>query len=906
MVGIGTTNATNTLTVNGGIGATTLYVGSISQTGVATFITSGQKTEITNNGILVSTSGGSSTLYDDNSIYFGGPGIDAIGTALLRLQPSNSSDTGEIQFLSRTNQTGGSLKFNVNELNLSLSGSANISGVVTATSFVGTGASFAGISTFSGITTYTKGLFGSNASFTGVVTASSFSGSASNLTGLTGAGAATYGNATAVPQIVVDANGRITSISNVVISGGGGGGGTGVNIKSVGSVVGFAGTIDFGLGLTVTPVSAGIVTINQSYVATSGISTDVIGGIASVTSLNVTGLSTFGGITTVTGNTLFAKQASVSGVSTFVGFTSFRNGVDITGAALNVNNTPTNLNGIVNIYTSVNGNRIAAFDSGGVASLYYNGAGPNLQTNNAGVVVNGQLYAQSPGAIVAGSLDLDTPSGAVGNIKATLGISTLGITTVTGLTARQLNVSGVSTFSGIATHTATLFGTQLNLSGISTFNSNSNITDNNKILLGSGSNFEMYFDSSNTIFQNKSTNTTGDLYIRSDVILLQKYDGSQTIAQFTRDAGVKLNYQGTTKLETTTDGFVTGSTDVAHLNQLKIGTISASQSDGRTLTATSSGLVGIGTTNPTNTLTVNGGIGATSLTVSGVSTFTGISTFQSTLFGNQLNVSGISTINLNTSSPTQGGLDLVSGSNGKIRLSNDGGATTGSLRFLNGSNQQLATWQSDLTTGSIDIYNYTNSGTSNITLSPGGSVVLNYAGSTSKKFETLGAGVSVTGTTFTNQLNVSGVSTFNGSVRVGTAATQSFVISGVGSVGVGTINPVSTFQVEQYAIENFTGSFTASPGVASNIDAFTISATDFKTVEYTLHFAYATNIQAQKVLVMQNGTTAYAQEYAIMAEPSLIVSIGATVTAGVCYLQATPEAGISGVTTYRLVRSGML
>ena len=187
---------------------------------------------------------------------------------------------------------------------------------------------------------------------------------------------------------------------------------------------------------------------------------------------------------------------------------------------------------------------------------------------------------------------------------------------------------------------------------------------------------------------------------------------------------------------------------------------------------------------------------------------------------------------------------------------------------------------------------------------PDGSVELYY--DNSKKFETLGAGATVTGTTFTNNLNVSGVSTFTGSVRVGTAATQSFVISGVGSVGVGTINPVSSFQVEQYAIENFTGSFTASPGVASNIDAFTISATDFKTVEYTLHFAYATNIQAQKVLVMQNGTTAYAQEYAIMAEPSLIVSIGATVTAGVCYLQATPEAGISGVTTYRLVRSGML
>ena len=59
---------------------------------------------------------------------------------------------------------------------------------------------------------------------TGVVTATSFTGSGANLTNLTGASAATYGDASNVAQIVVDADGRITSISEVTISGGGGGG----------------------------------------------------------------------------------------------------------------------------------------------------------------------------------------------------------------------------------------------------------------------------------------------------------------------------------------------------------------------------------------------------------------------------------------------------------------------------------------------------------------------------------------------------------------------------------------------------------------------------------------------------------------------------------------------------------
>ena len=124
----------------------------------------------------------------------------------------------------------------------------------------------------------------------GVITAATFSGSGSgltnipsaqltgalpeldgsSLTGLTGASAATYGNATAVPQIVVNSNGKITGISNVTISGGGGGGGSSLFIKDSGSVVGSAGTIDFGTNLNVSGISAGIVTV------TAGINTAII------------------------------------------------------------------------------------------------------------------------------------------------------------------------------------------------------------------------------------------------------------------------------------------------------------------------------------------------------------------------------------------------------------------------------------------------------------------------------------------------------------------------------------------------------------------------------------------------------------------------------------------------------
>ena len=102
------------------------------------------------------------------------------------------------------------------------------------------------------------------------------------------------------------------------------------------------------------------------------------------------------------------------------------------------------------------------------------------------------------------------------------------------------------------------------------------------------------------------------------------------------------------------------------------------------------------------------------------------------------------------------------------------------------------------------------------------------------------------------------------------------------------------------------GSFSANAGVPTEINSFSVSATDYKSIEYTVHLTNGNNIQAQKVLVMQNGSTAYAAEYAIMSNPNKIASITAIVSAGDCKLQATPESGISGVTTYRIIRQGIL
>ena len=94
------------------------------------------------------------------------------------------------------------------------------------------------------------------------------------------------------------------------------------------------------------------------------------------------------------------------------------------------------------------------------------------------------------------------------------------------------------------------------------------------------------------------------------------------------------------------------------------------------------------------------------------------------------------------------------------------------------------------------------------------------------------------------------------------------------------------------------GTFNASSGVAT-IDSFAHATEDYKVAEYTLHFTNGSNIQAQKLLVMQDGTTAYSQEFAVMSSASQLVTVDAAISGANVLVRATPEIGISGTTTFR-------
>ena len=165
--------------------------------------------------------------------------------------------------------------------------------------------------------------------------------------------------------------------------------------------------------------------------------------------------------------------------------------------------------------------------------------------------------------------------------------------------------------------------------------------------------------------------------------------------------------------------------------------------------------VGVGTTNPTSALTVKGNTSLETLNVSGVSTFNG-----------RINA-GTGGILFDTGS--------YSGSDEPIKLwiGNSGGARYFTLTRSNGGQ---VIFNNAHPTGTNDhrapTHSFTQTGGDYYALFNNGSVKLYHPASSSgildQKFETLGTGVTITGTTFTNQLSVSGIATFTNNINLNT------------------------------------------------------------------------------------------------------------------------------------------
>ena len=140
---------------------------------------------------------------------------------------------------------------------------------------------------------------------------------------------------------------------------------------------------------------------------------------------------------------------------------------------------------------------------------------------------------------------------ASGNVTATSfigdGSSLTGIANTNNIRTNFLEVSGVSTFTGNS-----------NFTGNVVLDANLDLQDNDKILLGTGDDLEIYHTGSHSFIVDSGT---GDLYIRASAGYVQDVaNANQTWLKFNSAAGVEAHFAGNKKLETTTNGVtVTGS-----------------------------------------------------------------------------------------------------------------------------------------------------------------------------------------------------------------------------------------------------------------------------------------------------------------------------------------------------------
>jgi hypothetical protein len=651
-VGVGTTVALHTLHVNGGIGATNLFVSGITtlQQLNVSGITTLQQLNVSGIITLGITSATNLTSQQLNV-----SGISTLGitsTTNLTSQQLNVSGISTLGITSATNLTS---------QQLNVSGISTL-GITSTTNLTSQQLNVSGISTL-GITSTTnltsQQLNVSGISTLGITSATNLTSQQLNVSGISTLGVTSTTNLTS-QQLNVSGISTlgVTSTTNLTSQQ--------LNVSGIST-----------LGITSTT------NLTSQQLNVSGISTLGITSATNLTSqqLNVSGISTLG-VTSTTN--LTSQQLNVSGIST-LGVTSTTN---LTSQQLNVSGISTL--GI----TSTTNLTSQQLNVSGISTLGITSA-TNLTSQQLNVSGISTLGVTSTTNLTSQQLNVS-------------GISTLGVTSTTNLTSQQLNVSGISTLgtvkisSGIITASSgiiTYFGdgsglTNILNAGTATTTTNipnltGDITSVNTVTTLATVNSNTGTFGSQTLIPVVTVNAKGlvtavstaavgtaltvagdsgsvDINLLSETLTISgginlTSVGSGNTLTFNLDDNISLigiNATGISTLGVTSTTNLTSQ----QLNVSGISTLGITSTTNLTSQQLNvSGISTLGITSATNLtsqqLNVSGistlGITSTTnltsqqLNVSGISTFAGITTITgSTLFTKQLNVSGISTLGI--------------------------------------------------------------------------------------------------------------------------------------------------------------------------------------------------------------------------------------------------------------------
>ena len=140
-----------------------------------------------------------------------------------------------------------------------------------------------------------------------------------------------------------------------------------------------------------------------------------------------------------------------------------------------------------------------------------------------------------------------------------------------------------------------------------------------------------------------------------------------------------------------------------------------------------------------------------------------------------------------------------------------------------------------------------------------------------------------------------GIVVKDSNTTVGTAGTINFGLNlSVTPVSSGIVTVTTAGGVKE------SGSWTAQTGQLEQLDSI---ATTNLVAEYILYFSHSSGKQAQKVLVLNNGSTSYSQEIGVVYDNNLLVSVGSSIFGGNLTLNATPESGITGAISWKFLRN---
>ena len=827
-----------------------------TSSGIATYATtSGISTYATTAGIATNVIGGIGSItqlqvtgistFTNGPVFIGS--ATSTGTASQPLQVTGGAYVSGNLGIGTTNPTS----------KLSVVGNVLVSGIVTATTFVG---NLTGTATTAGIATY--------ATTAGIAT---YATSAGIATYATSSGIATYATSSGIATYATTAG-----------------------IATYATIAGYSTSS----GISTYATSSGIAT----YATTAGIATNVIGGIGSITQLQVTGISTFtngpvfigaatstgtvgqvlqvagisssvyiGGVlgigTTLPGSKLtVVGDVSISGVTTASRFVSLvaqgTAPISVASSTLVTNLNANYLNGQPDTYYTNASNlssgtvpsaRITAASGNFTVgtNLYVNGT---LSVAGTSIILNAQQLQIGDRDIVLGfttdannneiSTDNTANHGGIA-IASTVGSPIINIPLQAGINS---NPSTYKQFMWIKQGNYSGLGTDVWLSNYAISIGNTATVQNlSRLTVGAGFTvFDTYLDAQD--IRSKNINSSGIITATTFVGNLTGTATTAGIATYATSSGI-ATYATTAGIATyaTTSGIATYATNT--------GIATYATSSGIATYATTSGIAtyatsaGISTYATTAGIATNviGGIGSiTQIQVTGISTFTngpvfiGAATSTGTV-GQVLQVAGINSsvyiggnIGVGTTNPTSKlhvvGNVLVSGIVTATTFVGNltGTATTAGIATY-ATSAGIATYATSsgiatyATTSGIATY-ATSSGISTYATSSGistyatSSGIATYATTAGIATYATSAGIATYATTSgvstsviggigsVTQLQVTGISTFtNGPVLIGAAtstgtASQRLQVTGgayvSGNLGIGTTNPTSTLQVQ--------------------------------------------------------------------------------------------------------------